>query len=178
MRKKKGAGVFSEMKRLRVPYVIVMAASLFAGLLTGMRVYFLIFYVQLFLLVFCIAVIVYTVASFAYLQTISQEEAVKGDTVHLHLEIHNEKPYPFTMMQVHVQAVSSRENRVLSFHLAPKASISFDLPVACQWRGETGIGMSVVELRDMFGLVHIKYGREPPPPSGKGSPYPAVGFRQ
>ena len=157
MRKKKGAGVFSEMKRLRVPYVIVMAASLFAGLLTGMRVYFLIFYVQLFLLVFCIAVIVYTVASFAYLQTISQEEAVKGDTVHLHLEIHNEKPYPFTMMQVHVQAVSSRENRVLSFHLAPKASISFDLPVACQWRGETGIGMSVVELRDMFGLVHIYF---------------------
>lgn len=155
--RKKGAGIFSEMKRLRVPYIIVMAASLFIGLLTGLRVCFLIFFVQLFLLVFCISVIIYTVASFAYLQTISQEEAVKGDTVHLHLEIHNEKPYPFTMMQVHIQKVSSRENKVLSFHLAPKASIRFDLPIACRWRGETGIGMNVVELRDMFGLVHIYF---------------------
>lgn len=155
--KRTGLGIFSEMKRLRVPYAVVMAVSLLAGLLTGERVCFLILYVQILLLLFCIAVIIYTVASFAYLQTISQDEAVKDDTIRLHLEIHNEKPYPFTMMRIHVQAVSSRENKVLSFHLAPKDSISFDLPIACQWRGETGVGMNVVELQDMFGLVHINF---------------------
>jgi len=155
--KRTGLGIFSEMKRLRVPYVVVMAASLLAGLLTGERVCFLVFFVQALLLLFCIAVIIYTAASFAYVQAVSRDEAVKGDTIRLHLEIHNEKPYPFTMMRVHIQAVSSRENKVLSFHLAPKDSISFDLPVACQWRGETGVGMSIVELRDMFGLVHINF---------------------
>ena len=153
----KGAGIFSEMKRLRVPYVITMAVSLLAGLLTGLRACFLLFYTQLFLLLFCAVVIVYTIASFAYLQTVSQNKAVKGDVIRLHLEIHNEKPYPFTMMQVHISAVSSRENQVLPFHLAPKASIVFELPIECSWRGETGVGMSMVELRDMFGLLHISF---------------------
>lgn len=149
--------IFSEMKRLRLPYGLLMIASLAGGLITGVRACFLIFYVQVLLLLFCTVVIIYTIASFAYLQTISQAEAVKGDVVRLHLEIHNEKPYPFTMMRVHIQAVSSQENRILSFHLAPKASISFDLPITCQWRGESGVGMNVVELRDMFGLVHIYF---------------------
>lgn len=155
--RRRGMGIFSEMKRLRIPYTAVMAISLTGGLLTGSRVCFLIFFVQILLLIFCTIVIIYTIASFAYLQTVSQSEAVKGDTVCLHLEIHNEKPYPFTMMQVHIQAVTSREDQVLSFHLAPKASISFELPLTCQWRGETSVGMSVVELRDMFGLAHIHF---------------------
>ena len=145
------------MRRLRIPYALSMGGMLLAGWLSGERLCFLIFFAQLFLLLFCVGVILYTVCSFAFLQEISRKEAVKGDTVRLSLQIHNEKFYPFTMMKVHIQAVSRQQDQVLSFHLAPMDSISFDLPIYCQWRGEVGIGMGVVELEDMFGLVHIRF---------------------
>ena len=145
------------MPWLVIPYGLLMFGFLIAGWLTGERLCFLIFVTQLLLLLFCAAIILYTIRSFSFLQTISRQEAVKGETVILNLEIHNEMPYPFTMMKVHIQSVSPRDDRVLSFHLAPMDSIRFELPLYCQWTGEVGVGMGIVELEDMFGLVHINF---------------------
>lgn len=142
---------------LLIPYGLLMVSSLIAGWLTGERLCFLIFFTQLALLIFCGGVIVYTIASFSFLQTIDRQSAVKGENVMLNLEIHNERSYPFTMMKVHIRSIASGDDRVLSFHLAPKDSIQFALPLPCRWRGEAAVGMSIVELEDMFGLVHINF---------------------
>ena len=145
------------MAWLLIPYGLLMISSLIAGLLTGERLCFMIFFTQLMLLIFCAGVIIYTIASFSFLQTINRQEAVKGENIILNLEIHNERSYPFTMMKVHIRSIASRDDRVLSFHLAPKDSIRFELPLHCRWRGETAVGMSIVELEDMFGLLHINF---------------------
>jgi len=145
------------MTWLMILYGFLMIVSLIAGLLTGERFCFLLFFTQLFLLIFCIGVILYTIRSFSFLQTINRQEAVKGENIMLSLAIHNEMPYPFTMMRVHIRSIASQDDRVLSFHLAPKDSIQFELPLQCRWRGEAAVGMSIVELEDMFGLMHINF---------------------
>ena len=56
------------MAWLLIPYGLLMITSLIAGLLTGERLCFLLFFTQLALLIFCGGVIVYTIASFSFLQ--------------------------------------------------------------------------------------------------------------
>lgn len=144
------------MKPVRIGYGLNMAAFLFAGLLTGERLCFLLFFIQLLLALFCIGLLLFTFSTFTFVQSLSRPQAEKGESVGLHIEIHNEKPYPFTRMKLHIRALSRADDQVLSFCLAPLDHIFFDLPIPCRWRGEAAVGMQAVELEDMFGLIHIR----------------------
>ena len=145
------------MKTFRWCYFAVMVVCLLQGMINGIRAYYLVLFMQALLLIASISLNFWTALSFAYLQTTDERRAVKGDVCNLRVGIYNDKPFPFTMMRVHVQAVSRKDDAELSFSLMPKSSIDFDIPMSLPYRGEFQVGMTYLEITDIFGLVHMKF---------------------
>ncbi|MFA9379988.1 MAG: DUF58 domain-containing protein [Acetanaerobacterium sp.] len=145
------------MKPVRMVFFALFAGCLLAGLLTGVRVFFLIVFIQLGVLLLCLALSLWTVLHFCYVQTVDREELVKGDTVELHLRIHNDMPYPFTMMRVHVSAISAQEDVSYRFALPAHGHIEFNPRFLCAFCGQSEVGMSRVEIEDVFGLTHLNF---------------------
>lgn len=143
------------MRAVRAVFYALLPVGLIGGLLTGERGFFLMLFVQLFVLVLCVALNLWTVANFSYVQTIDREELTKGETLVLHLRIHNDMPYPFTMMRVHVSAISPREDAVYSFALPAHGSIEFNPRFTCAFSGRSEVGMNRVEIVDALGLTRL-----------------------
>ncbi|MGI5900482.1 MAG: DUF58 domain-containing protein [Christensenellales bacterium] len=145
------------MKTFRRLFYILMAACWVQGMITGIRAYYLVLLVQIILLLASVLMNVWTALSFAYLQKTDERRAVKGDVCNLSIGIYNDKPFPFTTIKVHVQAVSPKDNTSLSFSLMPNSSIDFNLPMALPYRGEFAVGMTYLEITDIFGLARMKF---------------------
>lgn len=142
---------------VRIVYYLLMAVGLIGGLLTGERIFFIVFFAQLGVLIFSVALNLWTILQFSFIQSVDREEAVKGDSVNLTLSIHNDMPYPFTMMRVHIGAVSEGENTSYAFHLAPRENITFSPRLHCAYRGCFKVGMSYVDIQDVFGLTSLHF---------------------
>ncbi len=145
------------MKPLRVCYYGMMVVWLFGGQLTGLRTFYIAFFAQLLLLLCCIAMNCWTYFSFNYQQRLTRHSAVRGETASLHIEIHNDKPFPFTTMRIAVSMVGVHDDRALSFNLERRESIAFDLDVPLPYRGEYLLGMTTMEVQDIFGLCPMKF---------------------
>lgn len=143
------------MKLYRLFYWITMLCALLAGLYTGNRFSWLLFLILAFLLAAALGINIWTILSFSYLQTLGSPQGEKGQTVSLHLGIYNDKPFPFTHMRVWVQTPA--ENQVLTINLAPKTDCSFDLSLALPRRGAFLVGMTFLELQDVFGLLPLRF---------------------
>jgi len=144
------------MKAYRISYYAIMALCLLGGMINGIRAYYLIFFFQLFLVAISFALNCWTIFSFAYIQKLDERRAVKGGQCTLHVGIYNDKPFPFTMMRVHVGMVAHGQEEILTINLMPRESIDFDLPVELPYRGEYQIGMTILEITDIFGLMPMK----------------------
>ncbi len=145
------------MKAFRVCFYTVMALCLLGGMINGIRAYYLVFFFQLALVCISLALNLWTILSFSYVQQIDEKRAVKGGFCQLHVGIYNDKPFPFTMMRVHVGMVSDAQEQVLLVNLMPLASVHYDLPVLLPYRGQYQIGMTVLEITDIFGLLPMKF---------------------
>ena len=145
------------MKVFRVFYYTLMFAAWFYGQYSGSRIAFLLFLIQLFVLLMALCLNLWTIFSFAYVQTLSSTEAQKGQTVTLHLGIYNDKPFPFTHMKVHIEAPAPEDCRDLIINLAPQENATFDFNLSLPYRGEFMIGMTRLDIQDLFGLfpMHI-----------------------
>lgn len=145
------------MKLFRVAYWAVMAAAFLYSLYSGSRFSWLLFLVQALLLLAALGVNMWTAWSFSYIQELSSGQGEKGQTVGLHIGIYNDKPFPFTRMSVTVEAPDPAEKQTLPIDLAPNASCSFDLRLGLPLRGEFKVGMTKLELRDVFGLLPMGF---------------------
>lgn len=145
------------MKLFRVAYWAVMASAFLYGIYSGNRFSWLLFLTQALLLLAALGVNIWTVWSFSYIQELSSGQGEKGQTVGLHIGIYNDKPFPFTRMSVTVEAPDPSEEQVLPIDLAPKAGCSFDLRLGLPLRGEFKVGMTKLELRDVFGLLPMSF---------------------
>ncbi len=145
------------MRAERIVFYSLLGICLFGGLLTGERVFFLVLFIQSGILLLCFALNLWTVHSFSYVQTVDREELTKGETFVLHLRIHNDMPYPFTMMRVHVSAVSRQEDVTYSFALPAHGQIEFSPRFLCAFSGRSEVGMSRVEIEDVFGLTRLNF---------------------
>ena len=145
------------MRAQRIVFYSLLGTCLFGGLLTGERVFFLVLFIQLGILLLCFFLNLWTVHSFSYVQLVDREELTKGETLALHLRIHNDMPYPFTMMRVHVSAVSSQEDVTYSFALPAHGQIEFSPRFLCAFSGRSEVGMSRVEIEDVFGLTRLNF---------------------
>ncbi|MDR2932739.1 MAG: DUF58 domain-containing protein [Oscillospiraceae bacterium] len=145
------------MKSFRICFYLVMAVCFFAARITGERVLFLLFFMQCFLLLCALMLNLWTFFSFSFVQDISAQSSVKGTTPTLKIGIYNDKPFPFTLMRVKVKTAQLNETCVLSFNLSPKNHIYFDVPLYCAYRGVYDVGMTTLDVNDIFGLLHLRF---------------------
>ena len=145
------------MKVLRFLFYLLMPVLLFAGLYTGMRIWYVILIAQILLVLAILGLNQWTVRTFSYTQTLDETEAVKGSETALHLSIRNEKPFPLSMMQVDVELAAPSENRKISFSLLPFAGKEFDFKVSMPYRGVYPIGITTMRITDIFGLLPMRF---------------------
>lgn len=145
------------MKFYRVIYWAMLVCSLLFGLYSGSRFSWIVFLTLALVLLDALGINLWTYFSFSYLQTLSAEEEEKGQTVNLHLGIYNDKPFPFTHMRVTVEAPDPAENQTLEIELLPKTECSFDIPLSLPRRGEFQVGMTRLDLQDVFGLLPMRF---------------------
>lgn len=145
------------MRTLRVCYFTAMAVLFFAARLTGRRELFLLLFMMAFVVLYSVALNMWTIFSFSFLQEISERKAVKGQTLRLKIGIYNGKPFPFTMMRIRVETALPSEKIALGFNLPPQSHIYYDLPLHCAYRGVHMAGMTTIEVNDIFGLIRINY---------------------
>ncbi len=144
------------MKRTRWIYYSIMAACYLAGLYSGLRIYFLVFSVQLFTVLLVALINLWTIYVITYKQELCKKVCVKGEETVLHIDIKNERPVPLSLIEVHVDVVSMRENINLVFGLAPHSGREFHIPVTTPYRGKFPVGMTKVKITDIFGLTTLK----------------------
>ncbi len=145
------------MKAQRWVYYTVMAACLIGGMYTGLRIYYIVFFTQLLVVMAMIAINLWTFFSFSYKQELSDKVCVKGNETLLHLEIVNERPVPLSLIEVHVRVVSLHEDLNLTFSLAPFLGQTFQIPVHAPYRGRYSVGMTKMKITDIFGLITISF---------------------
>lgn len=145
------------MKQLRFCYFALMAILLFTALVTGRREFFLLLFMLFFVAVYALALNLWTFFSFTYVQELSSPSGIKGGLEQLKIRIQNDKPFPFTLMRIQVETASPSEKTALRFNLSPKESIAFEVPLSCAYRGEFSVGMTVMDVTDIFGLFKIRY---------------------
>ena len=145
------------MKVLRFLFYLLMPVFLYAGLYTGMRIWYVVLIAQILLVLAILGLNQWTVRTFSYTQTLDEAEAVKGSETALHLSIRNEKPFPLSMMQVDVELAAPSENTQVSFSLLPFAGKEFDFKVAMPYRGVYPIGITTMRITDIFGLLPMRF---------------------
>lgn len=145
------------MKPIRWIFFSIMTACFFAGLYTGLRVYYIVFFTQILVIISVIAVNLWTVYAFTYVQELPCKKSVKGEQTSLRLEIMNERPVPLSLIEVHVNVVSLNENVDLLFSLAPYSGKKFEIPISLPYRGRYEIGMTKLKITDVFGLFTIPF---------------------
>lgn len=145
------------MKIWRTTFICLMFAWLLAGLISGQRIFFILFLLQLLLLASAVVVNIWGALSFAYTQKLSEEQIIRGRQTYLHLELHNEKPIPYPMMQIHLATADPTNPKRLNINLGSKDRLLFDLTLECPHRGEFLIGMTTIDFVDLFGLIRLPF---------------------
>lgn len=145
------------MKAFRILYWAVMLGAFLYGLYSGERFPWLLFLIQALVLLSALCVNMWTVWSFSYIQELSGSQGEKGQTTGLHIGIYNDKPFPFTRMRVTVEVPDPAETQTLNIDLAPNRDCSFDLRLSLPMRGEFLVGMTRLDLQDVFGLLPMHF---------------------
>jgi uncharacterized protein (DUF58 family) len=145
------------MNRLRLPYIFLAVIFLLVGLATGSRIFFVLFFSQIFLLSAALVMNVWAAFSFTFVQEISVQRTLRGRPIRLHLALHNEKPIPYPLMRIRLATPVWQEKRELDFNLAANSMQEFDLLLECPHHGEFDIGMTVIDFSDVFGLLRLPF---------------------
>ncbi|MCL2821440.1 MAG: DUF58 domain-containing protein [Oscillospiraceae bacterium] len=145
------------MKYIKITWYLLMAVFLFAGLISGMREFFLLFIIMLFVVLSALVLNLWTAFSFSFIQELSNQPVVKGSTTHLKIGIYNDKPFPFTLMKILVETISPKELYELNFNLSPRSNIDYLVPFNCPYRGIYPVGMTIIDINDVFGLVKLRF---------------------
>ena len=145
------------MKLWRATFVALMIVWLLAGLISGLRVFFVLTFLHLLLLACAVTVNLWAAFTFAFTQELGDERTVRGRPIELRLDIHNEKPFPFPLMKVHLNTADPLNQQTLDFNLGANAHLSFNLTLDCPHRGEYPIGMTIIDFVDLFGLVRLPF---------------------
>jgi uncharacterized protein (DUF58 family) len=145
------------MKTIRIVFYAAMGFCLLAGMYTGLRVYYFVFFAQLCSILVMLLVNLWTIYAFTFKQELHKKACVKGERALLHLEIKNERPVPLSLMEVHLDVVSLREKQDLMFSLAPFTGKEFDLSLALPYRGIYRVGMTAIKVTDIFGLTTLRF---------------------
>lgn len=139
----------------RILFSIATLALLFAGLYTGEYIFYIGFALLVSVLIYAIVTNIWVLVDFKYLQSISPEKTSKGKDATLVMQIHNDKPLIFPFIKIYYKLPDSvftgkLEEDVLSILPFQQGEVRRDFH--CAFRGSFPLGITQVEVRDMFGL--------------------------
>ena len=143
----------------RTLFSVATLALLFAGLYTGEYIFYVGFALLVSVLVYAIFTNVWVLLDFKYLQSITPEKTSKGKDATLVMQIHNDKPFIFPFIRIYYQLPDSvftgeLEEDVLSILPFQHGEIRRDFH--CAFRGSFPLGITRIEVMDMFGLFKFK----------------------
>ncbi|MBO6054393.1 MAG: DUF58 domain-containing protein [Oscillospiraceae bacterium] len=145
------------MKLQRILFYLVLAASIITALYTGIRLFYIIFFVQLLLLGVVVLVNYWTLHSFRFVQSLDTDQAVKGSSVTLSVHITNETVIPLSLMTVEISVASPGKREPFSLCVPPYSQVHFDFPIDLPYRGVYKIGIEKIQITDVFGLTTLRY---------------------
>lgn len=145
------------MKSFQIIYACLAFFWLLLGAASGERVFFVLFFLQIFLVLAALAINIWAALTFTFTQELSAEQTIRGQPVHLKLDIHNEKPFPFPLMRIQMAVPDPLEKNELKFNLAADAQLSFDLELNCPHRGSYVVGMTVIDFIDLYGIFRMPF---------------------
>lgn len=146
------------MRSRRIAFFGLAVLSFFALFYSGEPIFLWIVYFQLSMLFISIINLLTTFSLIRYYQSVTPERTVRGETVTLRLELHNESILPFAHLTVRYstpQSMYTGKESSLSASLLPKKKEIFEAQIDCDYRGEYPIGFTSIEATDLFGLITI-----------------------
>ncbi len=145
------------MRRIHVFYIAILGIFLFFALLTGRREFFLCFFIVLALAPIALLLNLWTYWKLNFTQKLSAERVAKEGDASLNITVENNKPFGFKDMKLHVRLMPTQEDKELEVELKPNYSVSFNLALDCKYRGIYRVGISKLEVTDIFGFFHMTY---------------------
>lgn len=146
------------MKTRRIFVGVCALILLLLGLYTGDYIYYIGFGVFLFVIIYAVLTCLWVLLDFKYLQNITPSRASKGQDAVLTIQIHNDKPFIFPFIKIYYQTPESiltgtQKEGVLS--ILPFQHGEIREKFNCSLRGNYPLGISAIEVVDMFGLFRF-----------------------
>lgn len=145
------------MKLTRFFFYTTMILCLLLGLYSGLRIFYFVFFVSVFIILAVIMLNIFTIYSFKYWQTLQNDKCEKGQTSELDIELFNETIIPLSLLEVTVEVVSPKDKQELTFNLEPFSGKKFNIPIALPYRGYYKVGITKILINDIFGLIPFRF---------------------
>jgi len=145
------------MKRYRVGYYLSMIFLLLAGLGTGIWLFYFLLTILMLLLLAALVLNLWTYFSFSCKQKLSQTSIVKDGSCTLKVSVCSNKPFPFIQMCATVETLSPDNPARLTINLAPNNTSDYDIPISCPHRGMYEVGLTIIEVTDIFGILSMRF---------------------
>jgi len=146
------------MRYLRRLVIGLGVVFLGLGLYSGDKIYFMGVSVILSLIIYALATNIWVLMDFRYLQSITPQQASKGDPVTLSIQIHNDKPFIYPYMKVFYkvpESILSNNYKEEVLSILPFQYNEIRENFICSLRGEYTLGITRIEVRDPFGLFAL-----------------------
>jgi len=134
-----------------------MFIVLVAGLGTGRWEFYFLFSTMTLLVVAAFLLNIWTFYTLSYKQELSTSNVAKGDSPTLTIHIYNNKPFSLTMMRATIETPVPSRNEQLCFNISPFSEYSQVLELPCEFRGVYSVGVTNIEIGDIFGLLRIRF---------------------
>ena len=134
-----------------------MFLLLIVGLGTGRWEFYFLFTVLSLLVVAALILNLCTFFSFSCRYELASSRVTKGDPSALKVYIYNNKPYSLNMMRATVQTPLLSDTAKLIVTLAPKEEACYDIEISCKYRGVYEVGVTILEVVDIFGLLRMRF---------------------
>jgi uncharacterized protein (DUF58 family) len=146
------------MKQRLIPFAILAFLSLLTGYVTGNNIYYIVFYTFIFVALLSLISLIINYSQFNYLQKVTPKQGVKGETVNLDMQVHNDFIVPLPMVDIEYDLPDDSLNLYANsarFGVPGRDKVSINQNVFCKYRGKWRVGIKKARIYDMFGLFHI-----------------------
>ena len=140
----------------RAGFALVMAAMLAAGLSTGTRLYYLVFYALLALLLLAAVSVGWTLVTLRVTLKGVAARVERGERIPAVFTVRHGCPLPVSAIRVRLSVPSAlAPNQEVNVSCPPFARRTFRQVIGCPHRGVYEVGVARVYVTDAFGLVSL-----------------------
>lgn len=143
------------MRKNRIAIFSLIFVSLFFGLYTGERIFFIVFAILALLVLSALIMGIWILVDFKYLQTVEPSAVEKEESATLKIEIHNDRPFIYPYMKVCLRTLKETiggYEREYVLSILPFKHKTIEENFSCPLRGKYPIGITSVQVQDLFGL--------------------------